>query len=168
MLCNKGKNDLHLKRSCSCQNKKIYGIYVSGRIFRCISSINRIRCFQTMPEVNGNNAEGLTKRKGSAREERSTRASPADRPSAQRRRRGRSRHTHSTDRANLCQQDTIAGVPPYRLEKPQNPATAEASATAQHCQRGGAMTACVEVATGNGGACRMDRQISLETKPSVS
>ena len=78
MLCNKGRNDLHLKRSRSCQNKKIYGIYVSGRIFRCISSINRVRCFQTTFEMAGGNAVGLTKRKGSAKEERSTRASPAD------------------------------------------------------------------------------------------
>lgn len=78
MLCNKGKNDLHLKRSRSRQNKKIYGIYVSGRIFRCISSINKVRCFQTMFEVAEENAKGLTKRKGSAREEGSTRPSPAD------------------------------------------------------------------------------------------
>lgn len=46
MLCNKGKSGLHLQRSCSCQNKEIYGIFVSGRIFRCISRINRVRCFQ--------------------------------------------------------------------------------------------------------------------------
>lgn len=73
-----------LKRPRSCQNKKIYGIYVSGRIFRCISSINRVRCSQTTFEVAGKNTEGLTKRRGSAREERSARASPADWPFAQR------------------------------------------------------------------------------------
>lgn len=68
MLCNKGKNGLHLKRSPSCQNKEIYGMYVSGKIFRCISRINRVRCFQTTLEVPGEKAEGLTN-KGSARED---------------------------------------------------------------------------------------------------
>lgn len=68
MLCNKGKNRLHLKRSCSCQNKEIYGMYVSGRIFRCISRINRVRCFQTTFEVPGEKAQGLPS-KGLARED---------------------------------------------------------------------------------------------------
>lgn len=68
MLCNKSKTGLHLKRSRPCQNKEIYGIYVSGRIFKCISRINRVRCFQTAFEVPGEKAEGLTN-KGSARED---------------------------------------------------------------------------------------------------
>lgn len=68
MFCNKGKNGLHLQRSCSCQNKEIYGIFVSGRMFRCISRINRVRYFQTMSEMPGEKAEGLTK-EGSARED---------------------------------------------------------------------------------------------------
>lgn len=72
MLCNKGNHDLHLKRLRSYQKKKIYGIYVSGRIFRCISSTNRVRCFQTPFEAAVENAKGLTERKGSSREEWST------------------------------------------------------------------------------------------------
>lgn len=72
MLFYKGNHDPHLKRLRSYQKKKIYGTYVSGKIFRCISSINRVRCFQTTFEVAVEDVKGLTKRKGSTREEWST------------------------------------------------------------------------------------------------
>lgn len=44
-------------------------MYVSGRIFRCISGINRVRRFQGTFQVPGGKAEGLSK-KGLAREDR--------------------------------------------------------------------------------------------------